>query len=590
MACLLQGVDNVLEIDAVFPLIARTQEMAGRRYGRDAGDDRRMRVIADHVRAAAMLIGEGLSPDPADQAVDPAEQRGRPGQVLTSLTGGARNQLRALGIGQPDLDDRLAELLALARERIRGQYPELARTEPSAEDDNEMSETSERARRTGDVLEELRQPGPVEFTGFHELSTQSDVRAIVASGAQASQAGQGQTVELVLSRTPFYPESGGQIADEGEITADGARLRVLDVQRPAKGLIVHTAEVVEGSLHAGQEVLASVDREWRLSACQAHSATHVLHAALRQVLGPGAVQSGSYNRPGYLRLDFAWGAALGADTRDEVESVANLALRYDYPVTAAYMTLAQARQLGALALFEDSYDEQVRVVEMGGAWSRELCGGTHVEHTSQIGTISITGESSVGAGVRRIEALVGLDALRHLNQERALVSRLSDVLKVNPAELPDRVTSLLTRLRETEHQLEQQRRANLLAAASDLAQTPADVFGVSVVTHDAGPAEAGDARALVLDVRDRLPPDRPGVVAVSVLVKERPLVVVATNDEARHWGVKAGELIQEAATVLGGGGGGRDDLAQGGGTDAAKVEEALRRIEHSVGERVTSRG
>jgi alanyl-tRNA synthetase len=446
------------------------------------------------------------------------------------------------------------------------------------------------SRAQDDALQELRQPGPIEFTGFHELSSGSTVRGLVAGGVRVDAADKGQTVQLVLERTPFYAEAGGQIADEGEITADGARLRVLDVQRPIKGLIVHTVEVLEGTIHSGQDVLASVDREWRLSACQAHSATHVLHAALRQVLGPEALQSGSYNRPGYLRLDFAWDSALDQATLDEVESVANLALRYDYPVTATYMPLSQARELGALALFGDSYDEQVRVVEMGGAWSRELCGGTHVEHSSQIGAITITGQSSVGAGVRRIEALAGLDALRSLNRGRALISQLTDVLKVQPEELLDRVCALVARLRDTERELERQRRSRLLAGAAQLAQTPADVFGVSVVTHDAGVAGTEDARALVLDVRDRLPADRPGVIAVSVLVKERPMVVVATNDEARRWGVRAGELIREAAHVLGGGGGGSDDIAQGGGTDPAKVEEALRRIEYSVGERVTSRG
>jgi alanyl-tRNA synthetase len=253
------------------------------------------------------------------------------------------------------------------------------------------------------------------------------------------------------------------------------------------------------------------------------------------------------------------------------------------------MPIEKARELGALALFGETYDEEVRVVEMGGAWSRELCGGTHVEHSSQVGALTVIGESSVGSGVRRVEAYVGLDALRYLGRERALVSQLTDSLKVRPEELPERVSSLVARLRDAEKELERARRNQMLAGAAQLAEKPSDVFGVSVVSHAAGDVTADDARALALDVRGRLAADRPGVVAVAGVVKERPVVVVATNDEARGWGVKAGELVREAAKVLGGGGGGKDDVAQGGGTDVGQIDEALRRIEFVVGERVTQR-
>jgi alanyl-tRNA synthetase len=655
MACLLQGVDNLYEIDEVFPVIARVEELTGRRYGADRGDDIRMRVVSDHVRSGLMLIGDGVTPS----------NEGR-GYVLRRLLRRAVRSVRLLGVQ----DASLIDLMTVSKERMKASYPELdenfgrisqiagaeeeafSRTlvagttildvavanakdsgsavlsgdrafqlhdtygfpidltlEMASEqgltvDEGEfrrlMSEQRQRAQADArakkgghadtSVFRELREPGITEFTGYRELSSDSTIRGLVSGGARIAAADKGQTVQLVLERTPFYAESGGQIADEGEITADGARLRVLDVQRPVKGLIVHTVEVLEGTIQTGQEVLASVDREWRLSACQAHSGTHVMHAALRQVLGPTALQSGSYNKPGYLRLDFAWSSALDQSTREEVESVANLALRYDYPVTATFMPLSKARELGALALFGETYDTQVRVVEMGGAWSRELCGGTHVEHSSQIGAVTVTGESSVGAGVRRIEAFVGLDALRFLGRERALVSQLTESLKVRPEELPERVADLVSRLRDAERELEKQRRTTLLSGAAALALAQSDVFGVSVVAHDAGQATADDVRALALDVRGRLPAGRPGVVAMTAVVKDRPLVVIATNEQAREWGVKAGDLVREAAKVLGGGGGGKDDVAQGGGIDAAKVGEALRRIEHTIGERVTARG
>ena len=202
--------------------------------------------------------------------------------------------------------------------------------------------------------------------------------------------------------------------------------------------------------------------EWRLSARQAHSGTHVVHAALREVLGPSALQSGSYNKPGYLRLDFAWSKGLDDRTRTDIEETANRALRRDLPVAVRYMPLAQAREIGALALFGETYDAEVRVVEIGGAWSRELCGGTHVSHSSQVGALAITGESSVGAGVRRIEAYVGLDAIKFLANERALVASLSELVKVPAAELPDRSESLINRLRNAERELDRLRAGQVL--------------------------------------------------------------------------------------------------------------------------------
>ncbi len=580
MACLLQGAANVSEIDEVYPVIARAAELSGRRYGQHLGDDARMRVIADRVRSALMLIGDGVAVPDGPDGGDPR------GQIVRRLLQETVQAMQALGVRDPSL----ADLLSVSRDRMQVAYPELdahfSRIEQiAAEAEQTLGPEPAIIGASGNtrVLDQLREAGPVEFTGFSELSTGSAVRGLLAGGSGVPSADKGQTVQVVLERTPFYAEAGGQAADQGEITADGARVRVVDVQRPLPDLIVHTGEVLEGTIRSGQEVLASVDREWRLSACQAHSATHVLHAALRQVLGPDAVQRGSANRPGYLSLDFAWDAALDRELLDEVESVANLALRYDYPVTAAYLSLAQARELGTLALPGDGYDEPVRVVEMGGAWSREACGGTHVEHSSQIGAITITGESPAGPGVRRIEALAGLEALRFLSRQRALVDQLSGVLGVRPEELPGRVEELLAGLREAGGE-------RLLGRAASLAQAPADVFGVSVVTHDAGTAAgARDALELALDVLGRMPAVRPGVVAVSVLVQERPQVTVAVNDQARIWGVSAGALIREAVTVLGGDGEGRDDIAQGGGPDTAKVAEALQRIEYSVGERVTSR-
>ncbi|HET8767907.1 MAG TPA: alanine--tRNA ligase-related protein, partial [Pedococcus sp.] len=434
-----------------------------------------------------------------------------------------------------------------------------------------------------EVWRDLRALGPTDWRAYSELTTEAKVLGLVVDGERVEELEPGQRGQVVLDRTPFYAESGGQIADEGVIVADGAHLKVVDVQRPVKGLVVHTVEVLTGPVRQGLEVSAEVDPEWRISACQAHSGTHVVHAALRQVLGPSALQSGSYNKPGYLRLDFAWGQALSAETRIEIEEVANLAVRQDLPVSAQYMTLPEAREFGALALFGETYDEQVRVIEIGGPWSRELCGGTHVGHSSQIGALSVTGESSVGSGVRRLEAFVGMDALRYLAKERALVAELTDIVKVQPGELKERVAQLVARVREAEREIERMHREQVQAQTGRLVEYARDVDGVRLLTHDAGEgASADDLRTMALDLRGRLGDAAPAVVALTGVAKGRPSVVVATNAGARERGIRAGALVRVAAQALGGGGGGKDDLAQGGGTDASRTGEALGQVDAAV--------
>ncbi len=362
---------------------------------------------------------------------------------------------------------------------------------------------------------QLRDAGETVFTGYTELRTQTRVRGIVADGELVPAAPAGRIVEVVLDETPFYAESGGQIADEGTIAAGSALLRVLDVQKPVKGLIVHRVEVAEGELVSGTEADAQVDPEWRRSARQAHSGTHVVHAALREVLGPTALQSGSYNKPGYLRLDFAWGGALSETSKRDIEEVANRALRADLPVSVQYMPLQRAREIGALALFGETYDAEVRVVEIGGPWSRELCGGTHVEHSSQVGAITLVGESSVGAGVRRVEAFVGLEAMRYLATERALLNAVSEALKVPAPEAPERVAALVERLRTVEKELERSRIAAVLGNAGALADRAESIGEVRLVALPAPDGIGGnDLRKLATDVRNRLDHARPAVVVL----------------------------------------------------------------------------
>jgi len=640
VAYLLQGVDNLYEIDEVYPVIARAAELSGRRYGAGHDDDVRMRVVADHIRSSLMLIADGVTPG--------NEARG---YVLRRLLRRSVRSMRLLGVDEPVL----AELLPLSRDLMKHSYPEvesdwgrisqiaygeeeafrrtltagtqifdlavtgaklhaeaaltgerafqlhdtygfpidltlemaaeqgLAVDEPGfrrlMQEQKDRAKADAKSKKAGaqgsGIYRELRALGLTDFTGYSELVTDTRVRGIVVDGELVPTAQPGETVEVVLDRTPFYAESGGQDSDAGRITADGVTLDVVDVQRPVKGLVVHRVLVTDGELRTGADVLASVDGDWRLGACQAHSGTHVMHAALRQVLGPTALQSGSYNKPGYLRLDFAWPNGLSQPIRGDVEEAANQALRQDLAVSATYMPLALAREMGALALFGETYGEEVRMVEIGGPWSRELCGGTHVQHASQIGLVTLAGESSVGSGVRRVEAYVGLEAFRYLARERSLVLGLTDTLKVQPDQLRDRVAKLVAQLKEAEKKIADLRSASVLADVGTIVAGAHDMWGVSYIGHRADGVNGNDLRTLALEVGG---------------TPEKPSVVIVTTEGARDRGLSAGDLVRTASETLGGRGGGKDDIAQGGGTDAGQVDAAIAAVEHAVGHRLQSAG
>ena len=652
MAYLLQGKQNLYEIDEVFPVLERAAELTGRAYGSDGGADVRMRVVADHVRSALMIIGDGVTPS----------NEGR-GYVLRRLLRRVIRSMRLLGF-----DGRsLPELLPVSRDAMAPSYPEVGTDferiatyayaeeeafaltlragttildtsvaavkssggsvlpgerafqlhdtygfpidltlEMAAEQGLSVDEqgfralmAEQRARAKADALSRkggggadtsayraLRERGPTEFLAHSRLETDATVLGLVRDGVAVEAAVEGERLDVMLDATSFYAESGGQDSDAGVIRGDGVELEVLDVQRPVKGLVAHTVRVTRGELRPGQAVRTLVDPEWRLGACQAHSGTHVMHAALRQVLGPTALQSGSYNKPGYLRLDFSWPQQLSPETRSEVEEVANLAVRRDLGVRAFFTTLGEARRIGALALFGETYDEEVRVVEIGGEWSRELCGGTHVLHSSQVGPMAITSEASVGAGMRRVEALVGLDYFAHRRTERALVEGLTQALRVPADQVPERVQSLVDRLRTAEKELDRLRAESVLAGAGQLAGAAKDVGGVAVVAAEVPGALGGaELRTLALDVRGRLDPGRPGVVALASRADGRVAFVVAANEDARVRGIKAGDVVKAMAPPVGGRGGGRDDVAQGGGTEPDGIPEALLLVEHVLAQR-----
>jgi alanyl-tRNA synthetase len=650
VAFLLQGVHNVYETDLLRPVIDTVAARAPRGY--DVGnyeDDVRYRIIADHSRTAAILIGDGVSPG----------NDGR-GYVLRRLLRRVIRSAKLLGIDDPIVGD----LMATVRDAMGPSYPELVadfdrihriavaeetafnRTLASGSrlfDDaaratkqsgatvlsgtdaftlhdtygfpleltlemaaeaglsvdeagfrSLMAEQRQRAKADAaarkqahaDLSEyrDLVDTGPTEFTGFNELTSEAKILGIFVDGKRVpvvahngGPAAPGR-VELILDRTPFYAESGGQIADEGVITgaSASARAAVTDVQKIAKTLWAHRVNVESGEFVEGDTVVAAVDPRWRHGATQGHSGTHMVHAALRQVLGPNAVQAGSLNRPGYLRFDFNWQGPLSEDQRTQIEEVTNEAVEADYQVHSFTTELEKAKAMGAMALFGEAYPDDVRVVEIGGPFSLELCGGTHVESSAQIGPVTILGESSVGSGVRRVEAYVGLDSFRHLARERALMAGLASSLKVPSEEVPARVAQLVERLKTAEKELDRMRLANARAAAVNAVAGAEQIGKVRVVAQRmAGGMSAADLRTLVGDIRGKLGSD-PAVVALIAEGDDDSVpFVVAVNPAAQDLGLRANELVKRLGAAVNGRGGGKADLAQGSGKGAAGIDAAL---------------
>ncbi len=647
VAFIKQGVENMYEIDQVRPVLDRAAELSGRRYGANHEDDVRMRVIADHVRSALMLIADGVS----------VSNEGR-GYILRRLLRRTVRAMRLLGVETATFP----ELFPASRDAMKAAYPEVesdfdrisriaygeeetflrtlasgtsildlavadTKTKGVAELPGdtafllhdtfgfpidltlEMAEEAglsvnrsefdrlmadQRARAKADaktkktaladlsVYSAFRAKGETVFTGYDLLETDTTVLGLIVNGESVQSAAAGDIAEVVLAETSLYAESGGQEADAGSIVGNGFDLEVLDVQRPVKGLVSHRVQVRSGEVGVGAAARTVVDAEWRRGATQAHSGTHLVHAALRQILGPQAHQSGSYNKAGYLRLDFAWNQGLSTETRSEIEEVANNAIREDLEVVTRVLPLDEAKALGAMALFGDKYGDLVRVVDIGGPWSRELCGGTHVRHSSEIGIINLVSESSIGSTSRRIESLVGRDAFRDLATERAIVSELTASLRTPREQLPDRISELLANLKAAEKKIAEYESRQLAGRVPELVATATRVGAVTVVSESVGTLRSTDElRQLVTSVRERLGSDA-AVVALAAEVSGKPAVIVATNPAARESGVRAGVLARGAAGVLGGGGGGKDDLAQGGGSDVSAIPAALESVTSSL--------
>ncbi|CAB4736841.1 MAG: alanine--tRNA ligase [Actinobacteria bacterium] len=643
MAALLQGVENIYEIDTTMQILNKACELTGVAYGASQKSDISLRVIADHARTSAMLIGDGVTPG----------NEGR-GYVLRRMMRRTIRNMRLLG----SMDPIMSELTVAAIGAMGPQYPELVSDKkrilsvsvseeesflqtlksgtsifdvasaslkkskssilPGAEafklhdtygfpfdltlemareeglevdeegfrrlmtEQKDRAKADSRAKKSGHTdVSEYRviadKNGKSEFCGYTSTTSESTITGILLDGVSSKSASEGDEVEIILNRTPFYAEGGGQLADGGKITlGNGAMVEIDDVQTPVPGVFVHRGRVVQGGVELGDEVLAAIDVERREAISRAHTATHMVHKAFREILGETATQAGSENSPGRFRFDFPSTGAVPDSVINDVESRVNTLLLDNLEVTAETMSQAQAKELGAMALFGEKYGDQVRVVSVGD-WARELCGGTHVKRSGQLGVVKLLSESSIGAGVRRVEALVGVDAYKFLAREHILLNSLTSIIKgARVEELPERISDLLLKIRDIEKELGAVRSNAAFAQVDSIAKSAVVINGVTTILALLADGISGDdLRKIALELRAKA---TCSVVALISANDAKPILVVAASDAARTQGVKAGALVKIGSAVLGGGGGGKDDFAQGGGTDISKANEALMAI------------
>ncbi|WIX97803.1 alanine--tRNA ligase [Amycolatopsis mongoliensis] len=441
------------------------------------------------------------------------------------------------------------------------------------------------ARKTGhgdlsEYRKVLEQHGETEFLGYTDLQAEAKVVALLEDGRPVRSVSAGKKAELVLDRTPFYAESGGQVADTGVLLGDGVELKVLDVQKIVPGLFVHRVEVTEGEVGLDTKLTGSVDAHRRLSIERSHSATHLVHAAVRGAYGKRAAQAGSLNSPGRMRFDFTTPGSVSADVLTEVEQEVNDYLQTDVEVQSYTTTKDKALELGAVALFGEKYGNDVRVVDMG-EYSRELCGGTHVDRIGQLGLVKLVSDASIGSGVHRVEALVGGDALKYVRKEQLLVSQLANTFKVPSDQLPARIEDVLTRLKNAEKEITQLKTQQVLGSAGSLVDKAQEIGGVTVVAEVVPDVDGNGLRALASDIRGRLG-SRPGVVALFSPAGEKLSFVVATTKAAQDKGIAAGKLVPSFAEKIGGRGGGKPDMAQGGGTNPAGAADAVTALRAAI--------
>ncbi len=632
---IVQGVETNYETDLFTGILERAQELSGVRLGADPESDVSLKVVADHARACTFLIGDGVLPSNegrgyvlrrilrrasrhgvllgleqpflfgvADAVIDEmsgaypelAERRAYIGERIRR---DEERFLETLSKGLQLLEGEIGEARARGEDELSGDvlfklydtygFPvdlteDILRDRGMSADqpgfDRAMQAQKERARAAwkgsgatavGEVYGRVAADVESEFCGYDALTAESTVAAILAGGEPVDEAGEGAEVEIVTPLTPFYAESGGQVGDVGRIHgADGAVVEVSDTQRPVDGLVVHQGRVVAGKVRADDPVRLEVDAQARAATVRNHSGTHLLHAALRQVLGPQAMQKGSLVAPDRLRFDFTHDAPLTSDEIERIEDLANAWIERNFERSTRVMPYNDAIEAGAVALFEEKYGDEVRVCSFGDV-STELCGGTHADATGEIGFLKVIGETGIASGVRRIEALTGMGALRHVRDQERSFQRAAQLLKSPLSEVPGRIEKLLEERRAAQREIEDLRAGRRGASAADLVEQMREIGGVKALAARVDGADAKTMRGMIDDLRNRL---GSGVVMLASATDGKALVAVGVTKDLTGT-YKAGDLVREAAQVVGGGGGGRPDFAQAGGRDVSKIDDAL---------------
>ncbi|TDD83067.1 alanine--tRNA ligase [Actinomadura darangshiensis] len=631
LAAVLQNVDTVCETDLLAPTFRLVQDLAGRGYpGRDGSDDSTsFRVVAEHARSIAFLIADGVMPARdgrgyvlrrlTRRAVRHARRLGIDDLVLPALTssvidnlGGVWPELtrrsalirqvvtaeeeafeRTLRQGSQLLDAAIGRATSTISGRTAFElhdtygFPidltiDAARSAGLTVDEDAFTDLLETQRRQAHRAGQSRKSnavarqdiyrritsahGPTDFTGYTAETTETPIVALLDSHDELQSAHEGQEVEVILTRSPFYAESGGQVGDTGTITTSSATLQVLDTHLGLDRLHVHTVRILDGEVRPGDQAEAVVDSDRRAATARSHSATHVLHAMLRRLLGDHATQRGSRVEPGRLRFDFTHFSPVETDP---VQTLVNGYLLDDPEVRVWETTRAKAESAGALAFFGEKYGDTVRIVDIGDA-SRELCGGTHVGHGSQAGPVHIVGESSIGTGLRRIEALTGADALRHHDHDRHLLHELAALLHVRPDEAPNRLRQRLETLAKTQHALETLHREQLEAHAANLASQAEPVPGGWLLTRSISDLTGTDLRTLATAILNHR--DQRGVVVLATESSGKATLVAATGTDTA---IRARDLLTNAAREVGGGAGGKGRFANAGGRHPEHLPEAL---------------
>jgi len=638
MASILQGVDNNFETDLLFPLIEKTCEISGVKYKASEETDVALKVIADHIRTVVFAIGDGALPSNEGRgyvirrllrrAVRMGKKLGIEKPFLYSLTATVGE---IMGEFYPEVVEKrpfiekviraeeerfhetlneglaiLAEMVQTAKEqsktRLDGKdvfkmydtygFPVDLTEDFAAEHglsidregfEQAMEEQRERARAARQDVDSMQtQGGPLseltvtsKFIGYTELVANGKVEAIIAGKQLVDEAEEGQTVQVVLDQTPFYAESGGQVNDEGTLTSDLVKARVIDVQKGPKGQHVHTVVVEAGTLRKGDVVRAEVNRGARLAITKNHTATHLLHQALKDVLGKHVNQAGSLVAPDRLRFDFTHISAIQPEELERIEAIVNEKIWANLEVDIFQKPLEEAKAMGAMALFGEKYGDIVRVVQVGD-YSLELCGGCHVNNTSEIGLFKIVSESGIGAGTRRIEAVTGRGAYQFLNQQFALLKEVAGSLKAPVlAEVPARVEGLQQQLKELQRENESLRAKLGNIEAAGLVDQLKQVEGIPVLAARVSASDMDNLRGMVDELKNRL---GSAVIVLGAVEGEKVNLVAGVTKDLADKGIHAGKIIKEVASRCGGGGGGRPDMAQAGGKDPSRLQDALNAV------------